>query len=120
MDLSNVLDPHTVAGLLKLHFREQKTSILPRGPPLTVIMEHVRNRDVSPSKSEEERGGGGGGGWGVGGEGMGKVWKGWGWLQTGLGCCTINNITSTSISSFNYFLVNQSIKLRILFKQYLL
>ncbi len=42
----DVLDPHTVAGLLKLHFRETKTSIIPRGAPLTDIMNHVRNRDV--------------------------------------------------------------------------
>jgi len=47
VNLNDVLDPHTVAGLLKLHFREQKASILPRGPPLTILMEHVRNRDVS-------------------------------------------------------------------------
>ncbi len=41
-----VLDPHTVAGLLKLHFREQKTSLIPRGLPLSYLMMHVKNRDV--------------------------------------------------------------------------
>ncbi len=47
VNLHEVLDPHTVAGLLKLHFRELKTSLIPRGPTLTTIMEYVRNRDVS-------------------------------------------------------------------------
>jgi hypothetical protein len=42
-----VLDPHTVAGLLKLHFREMKASLIPRGLSLSLLMAHVKNRDVS-------------------------------------------------------------------------
>ena len=47
VDLMEVLDPHTVAGLLKLHFREQKASLIPRGLPLTQLMTHIKNQDVS-------------------------------------------------------------------------
>lgn len=47
VNLMEVLDPHTVAGLLKLHFREQKLSLIPRGPILTDVMTHVKSRDVS-------------------------------------------------------------------------
>lgn len=46
VDLMEVLDPHTVAGLLKLHFREMKASLIPRGLPLTYLMMHVKNQDV--------------------------------------------------------------------------
>lgn len=49
VDLMEVLDPHTVAGLLKLHFREQKSSLIPRGLPLTQLMIHVKNLDVCHS-----------------------------------------------------------------------
>lgn len=51
VNLMEVLDPHTVAGLLKLHFREQKASLIPRGLPLSYLMMHVKNRDVSPASS---------------------------------------------------------------------
>lgn len=46
MDLSEVVDPHTVAGLLKLHFREQRFSMIPRGQPLSNITRAVRDKDV--------------------------------------------------------------------------
>ena len=47
VDLMEVLDPHTVAGLLKLHFREQKSSLIPRGQPLIEFMANVKSQDVS-------------------------------------------------------------------------
>ena len=46
VDLSKVVDPHTVAGLLKLHFREQRFSMIPRGQPLSNITQAVRDKDV--------------------------------------------------------------------------
>lgn len=46
VDLSEVVDPHTVAGLLKLHFREQRFSMIPRGQPLSNITRAVKDKDV--------------------------------------------------------------------------
>ena len=46
VDLNDVLDPHTVTGLLKLHFRELKVSLIPRGGPVTDIMNYIKNNDV--------------------------------------------------------------------------
>ena len=37
-----ILDPHMVAGLLKLYFRELKASLIPRGELLTNIMTCIR------------------------------------------------------------------------------
>ena len=42
-----VLDPHTVAGLMKCHFREWRFSIVPRGKPLIDITTAVKEKDVS-------------------------------------------------------------------------
>lgn len=47
VDLSNVMDPHTITGLLKLHFREQRVSLIPRGQPLAEIVQGVKARNVS-------------------------------------------------------------------------
>ena len=49
VNLNSVLDPHTVAGLLKYHFREWRVSIVPRGKPLEEITSAVRAKDVSTS-----------------------------------------------------------------------
>ena len=46
VNLSEVVDPHTVAGLLKLHFREQRVSMIPRGQTLTSITQAVRDKNV--------------------------------------------------------------------------
>ena len=46
VDLTEIVDPHTVAGLLKLHFREQRVSMIPRGQPLTTITQAVKDKDV--------------------------------------------------------------------------
>lgn len=46
VDLSEVVDPHTVAGLLKLHFREQRVSMIPRGQTLTSITQAVKDKNV--------------------------------------------------------------------------
>ena len=46
VDLSKVLDPHTVTGLLKVHFREQRVSLIPRGQPLAEIVQAVKSRNV--------------------------------------------------------------------------
>jgi hypothetical protein len=45
VNLNSVLDPHTVAGLLKYHFREWRVSIVPRGKPLEEITSAVRAKD---------------------------------------------------------------------------
>ena len=47
VNLEEVLDPHTVCGLLKLHLRELRVSLIPRGPILTELIHHVKQRDVS-------------------------------------------------------------------------
>jgi hypothetical protein len=49
VDLSEIVDPHTVAGLLKLHFREQRVSMIPRGPILTSITQAVKDKNVRMS-----------------------------------------------------------------------
>ena len=46
VNLQGVLDPHTVAGLMKIHFREWKVSIIPRGKPLSDITDAVKEKDV--------------------------------------------------------------------------
>ena len=46
VDLTEIVDPHTVTGLLKLHFREQRVSMIPRGQPLTTITQAVKDKDV--------------------------------------------------------------------------
>lgn len=46
VDLSEILDPHTVTGLLKVHFREQRVSLIPRGQPLADISLAVKARDL--------------------------------------------------------------------------
>ena len=40
------MDPHTVAGLMKAYFREQKSSIIPRGEPLAAIVKAVEEKNV--------------------------------------------------------------------------
>ena len=62
VDLSEILDPHTVTGLLKVHFREQRVSLIPRGQPLADISLAVKARDVSEGRGGEGRGGEGRGG----------------------------------------------------------
>ena len=47
VNLMQILDPHTVACLLKLHLREWRVSIIPRGKPLTDITAGVREKNVS-------------------------------------------------------------------------
>lgn len=49
INLMEILDPHTVAGLLKYHFREWRVSIIPRGKPLEEVTAAVKNKDVSES-----------------------------------------------------------------------
>ena len=46
VDLCTILDPHTVTGLMKVHFREQRVSLIPRGQPLADIVQAVKARDV--------------------------------------------------------------------------
>ena len=55
MNLMSILDPHTVAGLLKFHFREWRVSIVPRGKPLEEITSGVREKDVSTSRDTHLR-----------------------------------------------------------------
>lgn len=47
VNLSECLDPHTVAGLLKLHFREQRQCIIPGDALIHKIALAVEGRDVS-------------------------------------------------------------------------
>ena len=47
VDLSTVLDPHTVAGLLKMHLRELRFSLIPQGEPTKKLVLGARNNDVS-------------------------------------------------------------------------
>eukprot|EP00731_Ephydatia_muelleri_P012612 Em0006g1506a len=47
VDLNTILDPHTVAGLMKAHFREQKSSIIPRGEPLAAIVKAVEQKNAT-------------------------------------------------------------------------
>ena len=54
MNLEEVLDPHTVCGLLKLHLRELRVSLIPRGPILTELIHYVKQRDVSGCMIRQE------------------------------------------------------------------
>lgn len=47
MDLSEILEPHNVAGLLKLHYREMKLCLIPRGEMSREITRAAKARDVS-------------------------------------------------------------------------
>ena len=47
MDLSEVLEPHNIAGLLKLHYREMKICLIPRGEMSREITRAAKARDVS-------------------------------------------------------------------------
>ena len=47
MDLSEILEPHNVAGLLKLHYRELKLCLIPRGEMSREITRAAKARDVS-------------------------------------------------------------------------
>jgi len=47
MDLSDVLEPHNIAGLLKLHYREMKICLIPRGEMSREITRAAKARDVS-------------------------------------------------------------------------
>lgn len=48
MDLDEILDPHTVAGLLKLHFRDQLYQpLLPKGRLQQNAAMLVKQKDVS-------------------------------------------------------------------------
>lgn len=47
VDLSGIMDPNTVAGLLKLHFRELRFSIIPRGEPTKSLLEAMKVNNVS-------------------------------------------------------------------------
>ena len=47
VDLSRVNDPNTVAGLLKLHYRELRFSIVPRGEPVKSLIAAAKTNDVS-------------------------------------------------------------------------
>ena len=53
VDLNTILDPHTVAGLMKAHFREQKSSIIPRGEPLAAIVKAVEQKNVRDQSLED-------------------------------------------------------------------
>ena len=50
VDLSECRDPHTIAGLLKLHFREQRQCIIPGDAVVQRILQAVEKRDVSGDK----------------------------------------------------------------------
>ena len=45
--MAEIHDPHTVAGLLKLHFREMRVSLISRGQPLAQAVLAVQNKSVS-------------------------------------------------------------------------
>ncbi len=47
MNLCECRDPHTIAGLLKLHFREQRQCIVPGDALVHKIAMVVEARDVS-------------------------------------------------------------------------
>eukprot|EP00117_Sycon_ciliatum_P014483 scpid72866/ scgid14725/ Rho GTPase-activating protein 24; Filamin-A-associated RhoGAP; RAC1- and CDC42-specific GTPase-activating protein of 72 kDa; Rho-type GTPase-activating protein 24; RhoGAP of 73 kDa; Sarcoma antigen NY-SAR-88; p73RhoGAP len=49
-ELSNVHDPHLVAGLLKLHFRELKFNVVPQGDPAKDLLEAAKTRNVFMAK----------------------------------------------------------------------
>ena len=46
MDLNECSDPHTIAGLLKLHFREQRVCIIPGDAIVHKIALAVGDKDV--------------------------------------------------------------------------
>ena len=52
--IGDVFDPHTVAGLLKLHFREMRVSLLPegrliaRGQTMAEAVRAVQKKQVCP------------------------------------------------------------------------
>ena len=50
MDLSDVLEPHNIAGLLKLHYREMRINLVPRGEMSREITRAAKARDVSAAK----------------------------------------------------------------------
>lgn len=50
VDLTECLDPHTIAGLLKFHFREQRRSIIPGEALVQQIAFAVQNKDVDEFK----------------------------------------------------------------------
>ena len=50
MDLSDVLEPHNIAGLLKLHYREMRINLIPRGEMSREITRAAKARDVSAAK----------------------------------------------------------------------
>ena len=50
MDLSDVLEPHNIAGLLKLHYREMKINLIPRGEMSREITRAAKARDVSAAR----------------------------------------------------------------------
>ena len=47
MDLNEVLEPHNIAGLLKLHYRESRIALIPRGEISREITRAAKARDVS-------------------------------------------------------------------------
>jgi len=47
MDLTEVLEPHNIAGLLKLHYRESRIALIPRGEISREITRAAKARDVS-------------------------------------------------------------------------
>jgi len=47
MDLTDILEPHNVAGLLKLHYRESSITLIPRGEISREITRAAKARDVS-------------------------------------------------------------------------
>ena len=51
MDLSEILEPHNVAGLLKLHYREMRLCLIPRGEMSREITRGAKARDVSLGRS---------------------------------------------------------------------
>ena len=46
--IGDVFDPHTVAGLLKLHFREMRVSLIARGQTMAEAVRAVQKKQVCP------------------------------------------------------------------------
>ena len=45
--MTEVLEPHNIAGLLKLHYRESRIALIPRGEISREITRAAKARDVS-------------------------------------------------------------------------
>eukprot|EP00117_Sycon_ciliatum_P008134 scpid100638/ scgid2634/ Rho GTPase-activating protein 22; Rho-type GTPase-activating protein 22; p68RacGAP len=50
VDLSGIMDPNTVAGLLKFHFRELRFSIMPRGDPTKKLLAAMKENNTAEAR----------------------------------------------------------------------